>query len=409
MLRLSTSGARKDAGRREVRRPGGQDDPVAVRRDVVGVADVGGVEGGRAQRPDLDLDADLAQLGGDHLGDVDAARRVGHGQHGGEAVGLPAGLQRRRVRRSRSGRGSGSSGPPCERRAATARDRRTALTGAAELRPAPPAGRSTAATAARQSALSIGRDVGGQRQQPHRAGGHVVHPAAHGVVLVLGGEPGGGRRPATPVPVMSMSADPASRAWSRSTPLSPVRTTTWSGSAVRTVVGRRVPLRIAVEQDPGRRVDGGDRYGPGGDRVACRSRRPVSASIGTGLLEGSAMHERAVRLRGAQPEDDRAVVGGLDRRQARADRAPRPGTARRTGCPGRPAGRRRSVGPPTMTSEANDRSMPYLTSRDVIGRPFSNRTPSRRVNVQLSPSSDTVPRSVARSGTSSSVCPGSVL
>ena len=62
-----------------------------------------------------------------------------------------------------------------------------------------------------------------------------------------------------------------------------------------------------------------------------------------------------------------------------------------------------------MTSEANDRSMPYFTSREVIGRPFSKRTPSRRVNVQLRPSSDGVPRSVARSGTSSSVCPGSVL
>ena len=50
--------------------------------------------------------------------------------------------------------------------------------------------------------------------------------------------------------------------------------------------------------------------------------------------------------------------------------------------------------------------MPYLTSCAVIGRPVSKRTPSRRVNVQLSPSSDGVPRSVARSGTSSSVRAG---
>ena len=44
-----------------------------------------------------------------------------------------------------------------------------------------------------------------------------------------------------------------------------------------------------------------------------------------------------------------------------------------------------------MTSEAKDRSMPYFTSREVIGRPFSNLTPSRRVKVQLRPSSDGVP------------------
>jgi hypothetical protein len=61
-----------------------------------------------------------------------------------------------------------------------------------------------------------------------------------------------------------------------------------------------------------------------------------------------------------------------------------------------------------MTSEANDRSMPYLMSREVIGRPVWKRTFSLSVNVQLSPSSDTVPRSVARSGTSSPVWPGSV-
>jgi hypothetical protein len=66
------------------------------------------------------------------------------------------------------------------------------------------------------------------------------------------------------------------------------------------------------------------------------------------------------------------------------------------------------VGPPTTTSEAKDRSMPYFTSREVIGRPFSNRTPGRSVNVQLLPSFDGVPRSVARSGTSSPVWPGSV-
>jgi hypothetical protein len=60
-----------------------------------------------------------------------------------------------------------------------------------------------------------------------------------------------------------------------------------------------------------------------------------------------------------------------------------------------------------MTSEAKVRSMPYFTSRDVIGRPLSKRTPSRRVKVQLRPSSEGVPRSVARSGTSWSVFPGS--
>ncbi len=49
----------------------------------------------------------------------------------------------------------------------------------------------------------------------------------------------------TPVPVVSTSADPASSAWSRSTPPSPVRTTTWSGSAVRTasVAGSHSGLR----------------------------------------------------------------------------------------------------------------------------------------------------------------------
>ena len=65
------------------------------------------------------------------------------------------------------------------------------------------------------------------------------------------------------------------------------------------------------------------------------------------------------------------------------------------------------VGPPTTTSEANERSMPYFTSREVIGWPVSNRTPSRSVKVQVVPPSGVVPRSVARSGTSSSVRPGS--
>jgi hypothetical protein len=51
--------------------------------------------------------------------------------------------------------------------------------------------------------------------------------------------------------------------------------------------------------------------------------------------------------------------------------------------------------------------MPYLTSREVIGWPVSNRTPSRRVKVQVVPPSGVVPRSVARSGTSSAVRPGS--
>jgi hypothetical protein len=51
--------------------------------------------------------------------------------------------------------------------------------------------------------------------------------------------------------------------------------------------------------------------------------------------------------------------------------------------------------------------MPYFTSREVIGAPVSNRTPSRRVNVQVRPPSGVVPRSVARSGTSSPVRPGS--
>jgi hypothetical protein len=50
--------------------------------------------------------------------------------------------------------------------------------------------------------------------------------------------------------------------------------------------------------------------------------------------------------------------------------------------------------------------MPYLTSREVIGRPVSNRTPSRSVKVQVRPPSGVVPMSVARSGTSSSVRPG---
>ena len=51
--------------------------------------------------------------------------------------------------------------------------------------------------------------------------------------------------------------------------------------------------------------------------------------------------------------------------------------------------------------------MPYFTSREVIGWPVSNRTPSRRVKVQVVPPSGVVPRSVARSATSSSVRPGS--
>jgi hypothetical protein len=65
-------------------------------------------------------------------------------------------------------------------------------------------------------------------------------------------------------------------------------------------------------------------------------------------------------------------------------------------------------GPPVITERSNDRAMPYLTSFDVMGSPFSKRTPSRRVNVQVLPPSSVVPRSVARSGTSSPVAPGSV-
>jgi hypothetical protein len=65
------------------------------------------------------------------------------------------------------------------------------------------------------------------------------------------------------------------------------------------------------------------------------------------------------------------------------------------------------VGPPTITSEAKDRAMPYLMSAEVIGLPVSKSTPTRRVNVQVRPPSWVVPRSVARSGTSWSVRPGS--
>ena len=53
-----------------------------------------------------------------------------------------------------------------------------------------------------------------------------------------------------------------------------------------------------------------------------------------------------------------------------------------------------------MTSVANVRETPYLTSSQVIGSPVWKVTPSRRVKAQVLPPSVAVPRSVARSGVS---------
>ena len=72
-------------------------------------------------------------------------------------------------------------------------------------------------------------------------------------------------------------------------------------------------------------------------------------------------------------------------------------------CRPRPSGCRGSeiayVGPSVMTSVANVRETPYLTSAQVTGVPSSNVTPSRSVNDHGVASSFGVPRSVAMSGT----------
>ena len=56
-------------------------------------------------------------------------------------------------------------------------------------------------------------------------------------------------------------------------------------------------------------------------------------------------------------------------------------------------------GPSVMTSCANVRETPYLTSSHVIALPSSNVTPSRSVNFQTLPVASGVPVSVARSAT----------
>ena len=52
-----------------------------------------------------------------------------------------------------------------------------------------------------------------------------------------------------------------------------------------------------------------------------------------------------------------------------------------------------------MTSVANTRDAPYLKSSHVIGWPSSHLTPSLIVYDQVLPPSESVPTSVARSGT----------
>ena len=120
----------------------------------------------------------------------------------------------------------------------------------------------------------------------------------------------------TPVPEMSTSADPASSAWSRSSPLRPVRTTTWSGSAVRTssVAGSHCGLRSRTM--PAYLSTDVIMYGP-----EETGSRPYSGAVGVGgdrhrAARGQRQHVGELRGRTAQGEDDRRVVGGGDRRQA---------------------------------------------------------------------------------------------
>ena len=92
----------------------------------------------------------------------------------------------------------------------------------------------------------------------------------------------------TPVPEMSTSADPASSAWSRSSPLRPVRTTTLSGRAVRTssVAGSHCGLRSRTM--PAYLSTEVIMYGPEDTGSRPYWAPLASAAIGTGLLEGSA-------------------------------------------------------------------------------------------------------------------------
>ena len=265
-----------------------------------------------------------ASCAGHLLGDLRRRRRVGHRQDGAEPVGLPARLQRGRGRRR--GRDGGRR-PPARRPApaATAASVRTAL-------PAPPSasctrarGRPPPATAARQSASSIGATSVGMASSRIAPVVTSSTRSRSGVSSLLA-EPGGRRRLRRRCPEMSMSADPASSAWSRSTPVSPVRTTTRSGSAVRTssVAGSHSGCGRAGCPVAG--VDGGDRVRARRRPGRPRTRRRVSASMGTGLLDGSARTNGRSGC-GARSRKTMVRSSGVSTEARPAGRPPRPGTA----------------------------------------------------------------------------------
>ena len=195
------------------------------------------------------------------------------------------------------------------------------------------------ATAARQEALSIGATVVGSASsriapvvtsstrsrdavvgQPRRgrrlhAGAREVDvrgPGEHGLVALDAGQPG--------------PDDDG------------------SGSAVRTGSVARFQCGLRLSTMPVCGSSEVTMYGPGRDRRLRRRSPALSASIGTGLLEGSASTYGKSGSARAQVEGDRGVVRGRDRRQAELVLRARPGTGRDRGWPGRRAGPRRRSG-----------------------------------------------------------------
>ena len=114
------------------------------------------------------------------------------------------------------GSGFGSASGPVPERRGHSRELRTALPGGPVALHAPPAPRPRRRSAGR---VVHRRDVVGEGEHPDGSGGEAVDALEQGVVL-LRRQPGGRGGLGQPARERSMSAEPASTAWSRSRPSS---------------------------------------------------------------------------------------------------------------------------------------------------------------------------------------------